>query len=139
MTEEELRIFKRYSHDLDYYRLELRLAKLLLQDDIVKRSIERYGWDKIYIHGTDFLGHLTYDSLKRKIKVLGIVDNNVDNNSFPEIAMITDEVFFLKKEKNIPVVITELKDAKTIYKRLSEYLDIKYIYYLSELFEEKWV
>ncbi|MCR5621034.1 MAG: hypothetical protein K6G18_04185 [Treponema sp.] len=133
MTDSELRIFKRYSRDLDFYRLELNLTKLLLNDTVVKRVIDRYCLKKAYIHGTDFLGELSYNSIKKYIEVLGVIGSSIKSTAIPDAKIITEECFFEKKE-SAPVIITELNDARNIYMRLSQCAGDLSVYYLGELF-----
>lgn len=134
MTKTQRDIFDSYVRRKELFQIKFELMGQLLRRDTVKRIVDTYAWQSIYIYGGGYLGIQAYDAFCHFIDVAGVIDRT------GELLVPRDDIdVFLpqdlaKMEDDLPIIITPLEYARDIRNDLLKYRSEERIYYLNELF-----
>lgn len=134
MTGTQRDIFDAHVRKEELLQIKFELMGQLLRRDIVKRIVDMYKWQSLYIYGGGYLGIQAYDAFHHFINVAGVIDQK------GELLVSRDDIqVFLpqdlaKMEDDLPIIITPLEYARDIRNNLLKYGSEERIFYLNELF-----
>lgn len=127
---------------LDYYAEDYKIESYsykmmgkLLEVDKIKKRLEIYGIQELYIYGGGYLGVQLYNAVKDYIDVKAVVDKSggiiVDVQGIDAISVEELE----GRYKGETIVITPVRYYSVIKKDLIRFVDEKKILYLGEFLE----
>jgi len=132
-SEEE--IFELYVRDYRIESISYKMMGRLLETGWVRKRIELYHIEDVYIYGGGYLGIQLYNAISNIVNVKAVLDKNgrlsVDVEGIRTISL--DAV--RKEYSGEKIIITPVKYYETIKKDLLKFADEKEILFLGEFLE----
>lgn len=121
-----------YGYQSQIFSKSYYMMGWLLDDNFVRKAVEKKGLSDVYIYGGAYLGIQLYRALSPLVNVVSVVDKKgrlvIPMQAIPVIDMNS----FRKQYKDEAVIVTPLKYYNEIYHEIKEFVTDDKIVFLEE-------